>query len=129
MSVGIQTITNKKWQTTGRHFWVLSFQLPILNPLRHIRGFSVAFLVVGYVVGQVAQEQARLAVAFEGQDVGADAVEEPAVVADDHCAASKILQCLPALLGVDIQLWYVDKFLYQRLFVPLNSLYKSCLSF
>ena len=34
---------------------------------------------VGFVVAPVAQEQAGLTLAFENQDVGADAVEEPAV--------------------------------------------------
>jgi hypothetical protein len=56
----------------------LALQRAILDSLRHIGGFAVAFFVVGFVVGPVAQEQARLAVAFKGQDVGADAIEEPA---------------------------------------------------
>jgi hypothetical protein len=37
----------------------------------------------------VALEPDDLAVALEGEDVGGDAVEEPAIVADDHRAAGK----------------------------------------
>ena len=61
----------------------LSYQRSILYPLRYLGGFAIAFLVVAFVIGPVTQEQARLAVAFEGQDVGADAIEEPAVVTDN----------------------------------------------
>jgi hypothetical protein len=35
-----------------------------------------------------------MAVAFEGEDVGGEAVEEEAVVADDHRAAGEILERL-----------------------------------
>ena len=36
----------------------------------------------------------HLTVAFEGEDVSADAVEEPAVVRDDERAAREVLQRL-----------------------------------
>src|SRR5207244_1755107 len=45
---------------------------------------------VGFVVLIVALEPHRPALALEGQDVGGDAVEEPAVVADDHRAAREV---------------------------------------
>ena len=51
-------------------------------------------LLVFFVVLEVAFEPFDMAVAFEGEDVGGDAVEEPAVVADDHGAAGEILQRL-----------------------------------
>jgi hypothetical protein len=44
------------------------------------------------VVGEVALEEADLAVALEGEDVRGDAVQEPAVVADHHDAAGERLQ-------------------------------------
>ena len=49
---------------------------------------------VRLVVLVVALEPDDLAVALEGQDVGGDAVEEPAVVADDHGAAGEAQQRL-----------------------------------
>jgi len=42
------------------------------------------------VVLEVALEPLDVTVALEGEDVGGDAVEEPAVVADDDGAAGKI---------------------------------------
>jgi hypothetical protein len=46
-----------------------------------------------------------LAVALEGEDVGGDAVEEPAVVADDHGAAGEFLEqrVLERAQGVDVE--------------------------
>ena len=50
--------------------------------------------LVGFVVLEVALEPFDVAVALERQDMGGDAVEEPAVVADDDGAAGEILQRL-----------------------------------
>jgi hypothetical protein len=44
------------------------------------------------VILKVALEPFDVAVAFEGQDMRGDAVEEPAVMADDDGAAGEILQ-------------------------------------
>ena len=53
---------------------------------------------------EVAFEKRHLAVAFEGQDVGGDAVEEPAVVADDDGAAGEVFQrFFERAQGVDVQ--------------------------
>src|SRR5579885_2897724 len=49
-----------------------------------------AALPIGLVVLVVALEPHDLAVALEGEDVGRDAVEEPAVVADHHDTAWKV---------------------------------------
>src|SRR5262245_56398652 len=49
---------------------------------------------VGLVVLVVALEPHHLAVALEREDVGGDAVEEPAVVADDDHAAGEAQQRL-----------------------------------
>ena len=50
--------------------------------------------LVLFVILEIALEPFDMAVAFEGQDMGGDAVEEPAVMADDHGAAGEILQRL-----------------------------------
>jgi len=55
-----------------------ALQCAIFYPLRHIGRFAVAFLVIGFVIGPVAQKQARLAVAFERPD--AEAVEKLTVI-------------------------------------------------
>ena len=47
---------------------------------------------VGLVLGEVALEPGHLRIALEGEDVRGDAIEEPAVVADDDRAAGEILQ-------------------------------------
>jgi len=47
---------------------------------------------MGFVIGPVTQEQARLAVSFERQNVSADAVQEPSVVADDDGASGEVFQ-------------------------------------
>src|SRR5690242_9267713 len=51
-----------------------------------------ATLLVVLVGLEVAFEPLDLAVALEGEDVGAEAVEEPAVVADHHRAAGEVVQ-------------------------------------
>ena len=52
---------------------------------------AAALLVIGLVV---ALEPGHLAVALEGEDVGRHAIEEPAVMADDHGAAAEVRQAL-----------------------------------
>src|SRR4051812_49074790 len=49
---------------------------------------------VRLVVGIVALEPRDLALALEGEDVRRDAVQEPAVVADDDSAAREVFQSL-----------------------------------
>ena len=46
------------------------------------------------VLAEVALEPAHLRVALEGEHVGGDAVEEPAIVADDHGAAGERLEAV-----------------------------------
>ena len=61
-------------------------------------------LAISLVIGVVALEPHDLAVAFEGQDMGRDAIEEPAIMGDNHGAAGKILErVLERAQGVDIQ--------------------------
>src|SRR5215213_10553311 len=60
--------------------------------------------LVGLVVGEVALEPHHPAVAFEGQHVGGDPVQEPAVVADHDRAAGEVEQgALQRAEGVDVQ--------------------------
>src|SRR5258708_1679552 len=67
----------------------LSLQGLVPNPLR-FRGFLAQPLhLVGFVLLVVAGKEARPRIAFEGEDVRGDAVEEPAVVADDEHAAGE----------------------------------------
>ena len=62
-----------------------------------------AFLAVLLVLGVATLEEVDLRVALEGEDMGADAVEEPAVVADDHSAAGEVLEALlQGTHGVDV---------------------------
>ena len=51
-----------------------------------------AFSLVHFVIRIVAIEEEHVAIAFKCKDMGANAVEEPAVVADDHSTASKRFQ-------------------------------------
>ena len=73
--------------------------------MRLIGGGAEPAPAVGLVVGVVALEPDHLAVAFEGEDVRGDAVEEPAVVADDRRAAGKFEQrLLERAQRVDIEI-------------------------
>src|SRR5690348_1894945 len=69
-------------------------ELLVLDPMRDRGIRSEAALLVLLVIGEVALEPFHVAVALEGEDVGGDAVEEPAVVRDDHGTARVILQRL-----------------------------------
>src|SRR6185437_3738006 len=69
-------------------------QLLVLDPVRNDGVLAEPAHLVPFIVLEIALEPFDMAVAFEGQDVGGDAVEEPAVMADDDSAAGKILQRL-----------------------------------
>src|SRR6516162_10202949 len=80
-------------------------KLLVLDALRDDRVVAEAAHLVLLVVLEVAFEPFDVAVAFEGQNVGGDAVEEPAVVADDHGAAGEILErLLQRTKRVDIEI-------------------------
>src|SRR5450759_1192402 len=61
----------------------------ILQPMRNDAVLAQAAHLVGFVVLEVALEPLHVAVALEGEHVGGDAVEEPAVMADDNGAAGE----------------------------------------
>src|SRR5580765_2627142 len=65
-------------------------QFPVLDTVGLIGGRAKASLPIGLVILVVPLEPHDLAVAFEGEHVRGDAVEEPAIVADDHGTAGEI---------------------------------------
>src|SRR5689334_18002009 len=69
-------------------------KLLILQPVRNDRVRAQPAHLVGFVILEVALEPLDMAVALEGEDVRRDAIEKPAVVADDHGASGEILQRL-----------------------------------
>src|SRR4051794_10377249 len=87
---------------TSRHFAVaelnafhrLPRQLPIRHPMRPVGFRAQAPELVRLIGFEIAFEPFDVAVALEGEDVGGEAVEEEAVVADHHRAAGEILERL-----------------------------------
>src|SRR5215510_5451605 len=59
----------------------------VAKPVRLVGLGAQAPPAIGLVVGVVALEPHHLPLVLEGPHVGGDAVEEPAIVADDHRAA------------------------------------------
>ena len=72
-----------------------------------------AALLVGFVILVIAFEPFDVAVDFERQNVGGDAVEEPAIMADDHGAAGELFQRrFQRSQRIDIQI--VGRFVQQQ---------------
>src|SRR5262249_26777810 len=70
----------------------LPLELLELDAVRLDGLVAEAALLVLLVVGEVALEPLDVALALEGEDVGREAIEEEAIVADHHGAARKILE-------------------------------------
>ena len=68
---------------------LITFQFLVPKPfrLRIAQALHLVFLIFRIA----AFEEIDLRVALESEDVGGNAVEEPAVVADDDCAACEVL--------------------------------------
>ena len=69
-------------------------------------------LQVGLVIGVIAFEPLDVSVAFECENVGGDAVEEPPIVADDDGAACELGEgFLERSEGVDVEIvgWLVEQ--------------------
>ena len=62
------------------------------HPLRLGTLYTQTLAFVSFVLLVVAVKEGPLAVAFGGQDVGGDTVQEPTIVADDHDGASEFQQ-------------------------------------
>jgi len=81
--------TGNRWPTLRPE---LSRKLLVLQPVRNDAvGAEPAHLVL-LVVLEVALKPFDVALALESEDVRRNAVEEPAVMADDHGAAGEIFQ-------------------------------------
>src|SRR5262245_50077023 len=64
----------------------------VFDALRQDRVLAEATLLVLLVGFEIPLEPLHVAVPLEGQDVGGNAVEEEAIVADDHGAAGEIFE-------------------------------------
>ena len=74
------------------------------DAVRLVGGGAQLLVAERLVVADVALEPADLAVALEGEDVGRDPVQEPAVVADDDDAARERLEAgLQRAQRVDVE--------------------------
>src|SRR6267154_577867 len=84
---------------------ILARELLVFDPVRDGRIHAQPALLVFLVILEIAFEPFHMAVAFERQDVGRDAVEEPAIVADDDGATGEVLQRIlerPQRIDVEI---------------------------
>src|ERR1700712_5532836 len=80
------------WQPTRRR--LVANEFLVGDPVRAV-GLGPELLVAEALVGlEVALEPAHLRVALEGEHVRGDAVEEPAIVGDDHRAPGEAEQRL-----------------------------------
>src|SRR5882724_11052362 len=80
-------------------------QLLVTDPMRLVCVHALAALEIGGVVLEVSLEPYRLAVPLEREDVGGDAVEKPAVVADhDHAAGERNQRFLQGAQGVHVEI-------------------------
>ncbi len=87
-------------------------QFPVLEPVRLVGGGAEASMAVFLVCLVVAFKPQDLAVAFEGENVRRDAIEEPAIVADHHRTAAEIherfFQCSQRI-NVEIVRWFIEQ--------------------
>src|ERR1700728_2327578 len=80
-------------------------QFAIRNAMGPVGVDAEAAFSVRFIFGVVAVKKAYLAFTFEGEDVGCDAVEEPAVVGDDDGTAREIFQgFFERAHGVDVDI-------------------------
>src|SRR5215510_8682484 len=90
----VRSSSNLRYWRADQSFMGSTRELLILDPVRDDRIRAQPPHLVLLVILVIALEPFHMAFALEGEDVGGDAVEEPAIVADDHGAASEILQRL-----------------------------------
>src|SRR6266508_3646991 len=64
-------------------------QLSILDPMGSLRAGAKPHFSIGLVFRIVAVKPNNLAVAFEREDMGRDAIEKPAIVGNHHRAAGE----------------------------------------
>src|SRR5688572_8233745 len=92
-------------RAAARVYWTKELlQGLVLDPVGPGRLFAQALLLVGLVFLVVAVEEHPLRVVLGGEDVGGDAVEEPAVVRDHQHAAGELEQrLLQRAQGLDVE--------------------------
>ncbi len=64
-------------------------QLAVANPVRLIGLDAQAPLAIRFVIGVVAFKPHDLRIALEGQNVGGDAIQKPAIMGNDHRATGE----------------------------------------
>src|SRR3954451_286984 len=85
----------------------------VLDPVRLVGTRAELLVPPCLVLAEVAFEPADLAVTLERQHVSGDAVEEPTIVADHHCAAREVVEsCLEGAQCVDIEI--IGRFVEQQ---------------
>jgi hypothetical protein len=89
------------------------FELAVVDAVGAVGLVAQAAVAVGFVVRVIPFEPIYLAIAFEGQDVGGNAVQKPAVVRNDDRAAGEIIKSVfQGAQGIDIQI--VGRFVEQQ---------------
>ncbi len=79
-------------------------QLPVLNAMGLVGVFTQPRPTISVILGVVAFVPEDIGVALEGQDVGTDAVQEPAIMTDDDQAAAELHEGIfEGAQGIDIQ--------------------------
>src|SRR6266568_7267102 len=85
--------------------WISPAKFLVPDPVRDGGIDAKPPLLVLLVILEIALEPFDVALALERQHVGGDAVEEPAVVADDDRAAGEILErLLERAQGIDVEI-------------------------
>ena len=82
------------------------------QPVGCIRRCAKSFAPVGLVVADIPRVPENGAVLFERENVCADAVEEPAIVADDQRATGKVIQRFfqrPQCIDIEVVCRFVKK--------------------
>src|SRR5690606_34083758 len=88
----------------------LLYQFLVFDPMRLIVAQSLALIF--FILTKRPFEPVYTRVALESEDMGADAVEEPAVVGDDNSTTCKVFQCLlqrAQRINVEVVRWFVQQ--------------------
>jgi len=89
----VEPLSDTRTKLTG-FFTILLLprELAVPDPVWLISVFAQPLLPIRFVLTIVSFIPHHFAVAFKGQNVRGDSIQEPAVVAADHSAAGEILQ-------------------------------------
>src|SRR5210317_1009267 len=92
---------------------LLPRQTAITNPVRLIGILAESSFAIFFVFRVIAFVPDHLGIAFESEDMGRNAIEKPAIMADHHGAAAKVFESfLEGTQGVDIEI--VGRFVEQQ---------------